>query len=130
MDRSDVNAHYLHLRELGGRRWLGIYCEWIETAVVLSSVRTLSPHRPFMHDTLITAVLSLEGEVEYVLIRDFVEDGQYFVAEIVIGGPNGRESVDSRPSDAIAVAVRAKVPIFVAEKLLKDGRKLDSIVDG
>jgi len=85
---------------------------------MLASLRIPSPKRPFTHDTMIAAVQALGGEIVLVVVHDFVQEGHVFLASIVLEGPGGRALVDSRPSDAISVALRAGVPILVSERVL------------
>jgi bifunctional DNase/RNase len=118
MERPQAELHCIHLRELGGYRWLAIDCEWVETVTLLSSIRTKAPYRPFMHDTLASVIRLLDGEVEHVIIDSFVSDNEHYTASIVIRGPNGLVTVDSRPCDAMSLAVRADVPIYVSDELL------------
>jgi hypothetical protein len=109
---------YVHLREKGGRRWLGFYCGFIEGSVILSSAQTPSPLRPFMHDVMLNIVRALGGTVKHVLIDDHVVDAQHYSAKLVIAAVAGSVAVDARPSDAIALAIRAGTEIFISERLL------------
>jgi bifunctional DNase/RNase len=112
--------NYVHLREVEGSRWFGFYTGFIEAAVIWSSFAVPSPSRPLMHDVMAGIVHALGGAIQYVLIEDFVTDGQFYVAKLVIGGADGSVAVDARPSDAISLAIRTGIDIFVAEKLLAD----------
>lgn len=110
--------NYVHLREVGGRRWLSFYTGFIEAAVMLSSLAVPSPTRPFMHDVMAGVVRALGGAIRYVLIDDFVTEGQFYLAKLVIAGSGGPVTVEARPSDAISLAIRSGVDLYVSESLL------------
>lgn len=77
--------------------------------------------RPLSHDLMLFCIGAGGGQVARVVIND-LQDGTYF-ATIDIHTPNGLLHIDSRPSDAIALAVRAQCPVFV------DGAVLDELID-
>lgn len=75
------------------------------------------PPRPLTHDLLKTIMDKLGGRVEKILIDDLWNDTYYAKISITVDGK--AVQVDSRPSDAIALALRAKAPIFMAEWVLE-----------
>ncbi len=77
--------------------------------------------RPLTHDLLVSAIASLRGRVTRIVINDLIEGT--FYATIDIDTPRGMRHIDARPSDAIAVAVRVKCPLFV------DGSAVDALID-
>ncbi|MFA4015071.1 MAG: hypothetical protein RUDDFDWM_000137 [Candidatus Fervidibacterota bacterium] len=93
---------------------------WIGPSEALAIAMALSnrkPSRPMTHDLLNTVIKALEGEVLRVVIHKLVE-GTYY-ANIVLKG-KGKEKVqeiDARPSDSIALALRAKAPIYVTPQI-------------
>ncbi len=94
--------------------WVGNYeAELLETHLLGAS-----PPRPFPYDLLCDVIQSLGGEVERVIINDF-DNGIYFAVIEVRRGDGETIRVDSRPSDAINVAVRMKAPIFVAKDVIE-----------
>jgi bifunctional DNase/RNase len=108
----------VHLREVGGRRWLSFYTGFIEAALMWSSLAVPSPTRPLTHDVMAGIVRVFRGLIQYVLIEDFVSEGQFYRAKLVIAGADASAAVDARPSDAISLAVRTGSDIFVSERLL------------
>ncbi len=94
--------------------WVGNYeAELLETHLLGAS-----PPRPFPYDLICDLVQTLNGEVERVVINDF-DKGIYY-AVIEIKRDDGETiKVDSRPSDAINVAVRMKAPIFVSKDVIE-----------
>jgi bifunctional DNase/RNase len=77
----------------------------------------MPPQRPLTHDLLKSMIRELGGRVVHILINDLRSDVYY--ARVVIDMGGKQIEVDSRPSDAIALAVRAKSPIFVAEAVME-----------
>ena len=92
--------------------WIGIF----EANAISMQLEKVFMPRPMTHDLMANLIGSLGSEVSYILIND-LKDNTYF-AEIVIN-KNGEEiRIDSRPSDAINLALRTNCPIFVEEKVL------------
>lgn len=89
----------------------------------------IAQRRPLTHDLLKTVIEELGGTLAYVLISDIREDIYY--ARLVINiGDDRRVEIDSRSSDAIALAVRVRVPIFVAESVLdRAGIRLENDIE-
>lgn len=84
-------------------------------AIALGLQRVETP-RPMTHDLLVDVLASTSTAVKQVTITE-VRDGT-FIAEVALSGPHGPRTVDCRPSDAIALAVRLEVPVFVAESVV------------
>jgi bifunctional DNase/RNase len=72
--------------------------------------------RPLTHDLLFTLTEQLEAPLRHAVIDDFSND--LFYARLVLQGADGEVSLDCRPSDAIALALRAGVPIFVTDAVM------------
>ncbi len=79
------------------------------------------PGRPMSHDLMLSLIEALRGRVTRVVINDLLDST--FYATIDVDTPTGTKHIDSRPSDAIALAVRAKCPIYV------DGGAANALVD-
>lgn len=106
------------LKEVGDERQLPIFIHSTEADAILIELQGYPHHpRPLTHDLLKNCIEALGGELQYVLVSDLRDDIFYAVLHVVQGG---REvDIDARPSDSIALAVRAKAPIFVAETVLE-----------
>ena len=105
------------LRELEGERILPI---WIGPGEAQAIRRILSEEtfpRPLTHDLLFLVVEGLKAKVARVVIADLRENT--FYASVIVERDGEVLSIDARPSDSIAVALRARAPIFVNEKLLQ-----------
>jgi hypothetical protein len=106
------------LREAEGERILPI---WIGPGEAQAIRRILSDEpfpRPLTHDLLVLIVEGLKARVSRVVISDLREST--FYATVIVQRDSEVLSIDARPSDSIAVALRAKAPIFVNEELLQE----------
>lgn len=89
-----------------------------EANAIAVAVSGESPPRPLSHDLMAALVESLHGQVQRVQVTE-VRDGA-FLASLDIDGPTGALHIDTRPSDAIALAVRVGAPLFVSEAVLDE----------
>ena len=104
------------LREFEQDRQLPIFIHATEADAIAAELKGFKPPRPLTHDLLKNCLSALGGELEYVLISDLRDNIFYAVLHVEQDGH--AIDVDARPSDSIALAVRARVPIFVAEKVM------------
>jgi uncharacterized protein len=104
------------LKDAAGDRYLPIWIGPCEADAITIELQEMPPQRPLTHDLLKSVVRELGGKVVHILINDLRNDVYY--ARIVVDVAGKQIEVDSRPSDAIALAVRAKVPIFVADVVM------------
>ena len=109
------------LREEGGERMLPI---WVDAGLADAIAVALEgrqpsgthPRRPLTHDLSLQLLESVGARIEHVVVRELTEAG-IFYAEISVVHGEQRQAVDARPSDALALAVRRGLPIFVARPL-------------
>ncbi len=106
------------LAEKDGSRQLPIWIGPSEAQAIAMRLEGMTPPRPLTHDLLQRLLQESGAEVEKVVVTT-LKDGVYF-AEIHITGKRGLVKVDSRPSDAIALAIRCERPIYVARSLLEE----------
>ena len=106
------------LREVEGERSFPIVIGIFEATSIDRRVRNIIPPRPLTHDLIVAAVEQLGGDVQDIVISD-LQDHTYF-AKLRVRKDGELIEIDCRPSDAIAVAVTAKVPIWVAEDVLAE----------
>ncbi len=119
---SEVDEHQvIVLREVDGERSFPIVIGLFEATSIDRRVKGMQAPRPLTHDLITAAVEQLGGEVQDIIISDLKEH-TYF-AKLRIRHEGELIEIDCRPSDAIAVAVTAKVPIYVSEDVL--GEALD-----
>jgi bifunctional DNase/RNase len=105
------------LREKESERYLVIWIGPAEAEAIAMRLGDVSPPRPQTHDLLRNLIESLGGVVTHVLVND-IQNDTYF-ARIAVQTDGRTVEIDSRPSDAIALAVRAGVPVYVEESVLE-----------
>lgn len=105
------------LREMEGETVLPVWVGAMEAMAVSLVLNKENLPRPLTHDLLLMALRALKTGLVKVEITD-LKDGVFF-ALLVLQGPGGRVRVDCRPSDAIALAMRAEAPIMVNEDVLR-----------
>ena len=105
------------LKEKRGDKTLPIWIGLFEAQSIALAMENIKPPRPLTHDLAKSLIEKLKGKVDKVVINDLRHNT--FYAKIFIR-QNGEDiQVDSRPSDAIAIALRLKVPIFIEEEVLE-----------
>ena len=103
------------LEDVPGRRVLPIRIGETEARAILSEMKHENPARPMTHDLFLTLLRQIQGRIQSVAITEIKGNTFYARVEIVRG--KERIYLDSRPSDAIALALRARAPIYVAAVL-------------
>ncbi len=112
------------LKEKSSDRYLPIWIGPAEADAIAVQLQDVSVPRPLTHDLLRSVIDTLGAVVQHVFVNDLSNDT--FYARIILDVNGNSVEIDSRPSDAIALAVRAKVPIFADESVLeKAGVLLD-----
>ena len=112
------------LREKNGERVLPIVIGLAEVLAIRSKIKGTKSPRPLTHDLLFAAIAALKAKVESVRI-DKLEDNIFFAKIALIAGDGSAVEVDARPSDSIALAVRAKCPIMVDEEVIRQTGKVE-----
>jgi bifunctional DNase/RNase len=105
------------LKEVDGERHLPIWIGSYEAEAIAMELQGVTASRPLPYDLMRTIIDDMGGAVERIAVTDLSDD--VFYARIVLR-QNGREvEIDSRPSDAIALAVRSRVPILVEDSVME-----------
>ena len=113
------------LKEVDSERYLPIWIGPYEADAIALELQEVAVARPLTHDLMRSIINDLGASVTHVLINDLRDDT--FFARIVLDANGRHMEIDSRPSDAIALAVRVKCSIFVEEAVLeKAGVPLDA----
>ena len=105
------------LKELETNLFLLIWIGPTEAEAIAVRMQGMTVPRPLTHDLLVDLVKSVGGSFEHILVNDL--QNETFYAKIVIKVGDRTHEIDSRPSDAMAVAVRAEVPIYVADQVME-----------
>ncbi|MGB9696773.1 MAG: bifunctional nuclease domain-containing protein [Ignavibacteria bacterium] len=111
------NGYALFLKEVNGERKLPIIIGQFEAQVIAMELQGVKHHRPLTHDLLKNIIEALGYSIESVIITD-IRDSTFF-AKIKFDSPD-IEDIDARPSDAIALALKFSVPIYVAQPVLEE----------
>lgn len=108
------------LKDLNEDRYLPIFIGQYEADAISTELQDKRGHdRPLTHDLLKNLMDEVDAEVVHIYINDMRRD--IFFARIVLSINGEKRELDSRPSDAIALAVRTKSPIFVSEAVMERG---------
>jgi bifunctional DNase/RNase len=111
------NQPIVLLKETKGERYLPIWIGAVEATAIAFALQGVQTPRPMTHDLLRDIMTETEIQVERILISDLVDQTFYAVIRMALDGRT--TEVSSRPSDAIALAVRIDAPIFAAEEVLE-----------
>ena len=123
-----TNQRVVILKEGQGERYLFIWIATAEAYSIAMELQGTTSLRPLTHDLLKNVIAELGGKIVSVIVNDLADD--IFYARVVLDAAGRHVEVDSRPSDAIALAVRTKAPIYVAESVLDSaGVTLQNAVD-
>ena len=104
------------LKDVNDERYLPIFIGPYEAEAIALRLRNVETPRPLTHDLICNTIEDLGAEVTHIVVTELRDDT--FYAQIGVRVNRGTTAIDSRPSDAIAVAVRVGVPIFVAEEVM------------
>ena len=105
------------LKEKGGDRMLPIVIGLHEASSIKLKLSGINPPRPLTHDLLFATIMSLNGVCERVII-DKLEENTFHAKLMVRTALGEVRAIDARPSDSIALAVRAHVPIYVEDAIV------------
>lgn len=105
------------LKERDGDRHLPIWIGSYEAEAIAMELQGVAATRPLPYDLMRAIINDLGGEVERVVIAEVIDD--VYHARIILRQDGREVEIDSRSSDAIALAVRAKVPILVADEIME-----------
>lgn len=106
------------LKEKNGERQLPIVIGFLEASSIKMKLSGVEPPRPMTHDLLVAVIQGLDAKLERLIIDKMVNNT--FHAKLEFKTKDGRiKSIDARPSDGVALAVRTSAPIFVEEDVIK-----------
>ncbi len=118
-----TNMPIIILRDKDGQKVLPIWVGIFEANAIALQIENVATPRPMTHDLLKNILTDLEATVQKVVVCDLKENTFYALIHILVNGQT--VAVDARPSDAIALALRAKAPIFVEDTVIENARTLD-----
>ena len=107
------------LQEIGGENQLPIVVGSTEAQAIALALEGIEMPRPMTHDLLNEIIISLEAKISKIIINNLLK-GTFF-AQIILKTKNNKEiKIDSRPSDAITIALKSLAPIFASKKVIKN----------
>jgi bifunctional DNase/RNase len=118
-----TNMPIVILRDKDGQKVLPIWVGVFEANAIALQIENVSPQRPMTHDLLKNVIHDLRADVQKIVVCDLKENTFYALIYLSVGGEV--MAVDARPSDAIALALRAKAPIFVEEKVIDHAKTVE-----
>ncbi len=105
------------LKDLASNRYLPIWIGPYEADAITIHLQEVQVPRPLTHDLIVKIIEELDAKVDYVYVSDLNNDT--FYARVVLKVRDRELSIDSRPSDAVAIAVRVECPIYVNEEVME-----------
>ena len=108
------------LREIDVERYLPILIGPFEAEAIANCLNRVEITRPQTHDLIVNMLRALDASVLYVYVNALSEEKKFFYGRIIVEVDGQEIEIDSRPSDAMAIAVRVGAPIFVAEEVMDE----------
>ena len=120
---STTNAPVIILKDLEDKEVISIWIGLLEASAIAVELEKIDLPRPMTHDLVKNVFNSLDIKVLKVEIADLRDNTFYAYIHLGMGGKTF--TIDARPSDAIAIALRTKSPIYVDEDVIKKSKKID-----
>lgn len=125
---STSNGFVVLLMDLANKTGLPIWIGPFEANAIAMKLKKIDSHRPMTHDLIHRVLNTLDSHVMKIVVNDLKESTYYALIHL---NRRGEEIViDSRPSDAIAIALAADAPIFVSEDVIEKARTIDFEKEG
>ena len=125
---SSPGAYALILKEVSGERRLPIIIGQFEAQAIALELEGIKPPRPLTHDLVKNVLDSLGTTLSDVVVSE-LRDGTFF-ARLNVEGNSVNHEIDARPSDAIAIAIRFGVPIYVSEAVMEEASTMPEAEEG
>ena len=122
-----TNMPIVILKDKGGERVLPIWVGVFEANAIALQIENIATPRPMTHDLLRNILSEIEAEVLRIVVSDLRDNTFYAMIYLDRGGDT--IAVDARPSDAIALALRTKAPIYVEDSVVESAKGLDLTKD-
>ena len=122
-----TNMPIVILRDSDGKRILPIWVGVFEANAIALQIENVSTPRPMTHDLLRNVIQDLNGDVQKIVVSDLKGNTFYAVLHVVVAGE--MVMIDARPSDAIALALRVRAPIFAEDAVIDNAKSMDITPD-
>jgi bifunctional DNase/RNase len=123
----DTNMPIVILRDKEGQRVLPIWVGLFEANAIALQIENVSTPRPMTHDLLRNVISDLKATVQKIVVCDLQENTFYALIYLALNGET--VAIDARPSDAIALALRTKAPIFVEDAVIDNAKTVNVTSD-
>jgi bifunctional DNase/RNase len=118
-----TNMPIVILRDKDGQKVLPIWVGIFEANAIALQIENISTPRPMTHDLLRNVIQDLKASVQKVVVCDLQENTFYALIYLSLNGDT--VAIDARPSDAIALALRTRAPIFVEDTVIDNAKTVD-----
>jgi uncharacterized protein len=120
-----TNTPIVILRDKDGQKVLPIWVGIFEANAIALQIENIATPRPMTHDLLRNVIHDLKAEVKKIVVCDLQENTFYALIYLALDGRGELVAIDARPSDAIALALRTRAPIFVEETVIDHAKTVD-----
>ncbi|MBT3261320.1 bifunctional nuclease family protein [bacterium] len=117
------------LKDQEERNFLPIWIGMFEAAAIAMELQDFTPPRPMTHDVITKIITELKAKVTKIIISEIIDNTFYAIVEIQSEKDENIIKLDCRPSDAIAIGVRSKVPFYVSESVMLKAKMVNSEKD-
>ena len=122
-----TNMPIVILRDKEGQKVLPIWVGIFEANAIALQIENIATPRPMTHDLLRNVIADLHATVQKVVVCDLQENTFYALIYLALNGDT--VAIDARPSDALALALRTRAPIFVEETVIENAKTVDFSTD-
>ena len=119
----DTNMPIVILRDKDGEKVLPIWVGLFEANAIALQIENVSTPRPMTHDLLRNVISDLKASVQKIVVCDLQENTFYALIYLSLNGDT--VAIDARPSDAIALALRTRAPIFVEDSVIDNAKTVN-----
>ena len=123
-----ANSPIIILKEIEGEQTLPIWIGLLEATAIASEIEGVRFSRPMTHDILKNIMDKTDIKINKIEISDLRDNTYFALIHLTSGGK--ALSIDSRPSDAIAIALRTQAPIFVSDEVLRKSKQIEATKEG
>jgi len=125
---STSNGFVVLLMDLSNKTGLPIWIGPFEANAIAMKLKKIGSHRPMTHDLIHNILNTLESRVLKIIVNDLKENTYYALIHLMRRGEE--ITIDSRPSDAIAIALAVDAPIYVSDQVIEKARTIDMEKEG
>ena len=118
-----TNLPIIILRDRDGHHMLPIWMGVFEANAIALQIENVASARPSTHDLLKNVIEDLNADIKKIVVHDLKDNTFYALLYVEVNGET--VAIDARPSDAIALALRASAPIFIDKKVIENAKQID-----